>query len=101
MTLFELLLLISSDDVPLWADSHGMIDCRPNTDYLITLRFMSEEDTAETVNLSSPLLIPWYDCEVYFINPSEKKNCIEAWLRWDRYVKDKWADKVKWYNGGQ
>lgn len=96
MTLYDLLLLIDHDSVPLLEDGSGTIDCRPQTTYHITLRFMSEEDTAETVNISSPLLIPWYDCEVYSINPNTE-NTIEAWLRWEKHIKYHWHERIEKY----
>lgn len=96
MTLYDLLLLIDHYSVPLLEDGSGTIDCRPQTTYHITLRFMSEEDTAETVNISSPLLIPWYDCEVYSINPNTE-NTIEAWLRWEKHIKYHWHERIEKY----
>lgn len=98
MTLFELLQLITSnDEVPLVADEEGCIDCVPQSVFKITLRFMSEEETAETVNISSPLLIPWYDCEVYSISPDEtNKYTIEAWLMYDKHIKKHWKNRVLW-----
>lgn len=98
ITLKDLLLLIDHDSVPLLEDGSGTIDCRPQTTYKITLRFMAEEDTAETVNISSPLLIPWYDCEVYSINPDEDDpNSIEAWLRWEKHIKYHYHERIEKY----
>lgn len=96
MTLYELLLLIDSDSVPLLEDGSGTIDCRPQTSYHITLRFMAEQETAETVNISSPLLIPWYDCEVYSINPNTAYS-IDAWLRWEKHIKYHWHERIEKY----
>lgn len=101
MKLYDLLELIGCDEVPLIADENGIVDCRPNSVFRITIRFMSEEETAETVNLSSPLLIPWYDCNVHAISPNDIENSMDVWLEYDSYIESNWPDKVNWRVGAQ
>lgn len=95
MILYDLLNLIHDDCFPLVADEYG-IDSRPNSVFTITLCFMSEEETWETVNIQSAILIPWYLCEVSSINGSDKENDICVWLKDTEYVKKYFSQYIKW-----
>jgi hypothetical protein len=92
--------MICKDQFPLYADSKGVIDCRPQSVFKVAVRFMSDEETTEVVQLSSPLLIPFYDCEVYAIGPYSEE-IIEVWLDYDSFIAERYADKIHWCGGAE
>lgn len=100
MRLIELLKLINRDQFPLVADKFG-IDSRPNCVFTITICFMCEEETWETVNIASEILVPWYDCEVNSIQGSDKNDDILVWLEDTEYIKQHWAHHIKWMEKGE
>ena len=96
LKLYDLLKMIDCSDLelPLHADENGDILCEPQSVYKVTVRFMAEEDTAVTVPISSPLLIPWYDCEVYSFSPNDIEDSMDVWLKYSEYVLKKWSSKI-------
>lgn len=96
MKLYDVLTLIDNNalEIPLYADKNGYISCEPQSVFKVTLRFMAEEETAVTVPISSPLLIPWYDCKVKAINPNDVEDSMDVWLDYSEYVLKKWKTKV-------
>lgn len=89
MTLINLLQLIEGEDhitIPMLADEHGF-DTMPLSDFKVTLCFMSDEETWTTVSTYSEILVPWYDCKVYRIQPDvESDNSICVWLDDTEYL---------------
>ena len=96
MNLYELLNLIEPDSLPLHQTLCGGIDSRPNSTFTITLSFMADTESWITVPVGSEILIPWYDCEVYSINGSDKPDDIQVWLCDTEYVKKFWKRYVCW-----
>lgn len=94
--LYELLKMIDCNDLelPLIADEKRKIACEPQSVYKVTLRFSAEEDAAVTVPISSPLLIPWYDCEVWSFSPNDVDDSMDVWLNFNEYVLKKWSKKI-------
>ena len=54
-------------------------DIRPNSSYKIRLCFMCEEETWICTYPLHPFLIPWYDCDVTSISPSDE-DTLDIWL---------------------
>jgi hypothetical protein len=96
MKLYDILAMIDSSgiELPLYVDEKGYILCVPQSVFKVTLRFMAEDETAVTVPISSPVLIPWYDCPVTAINPNEVEDSMDVWLDYSPYVIRKWKNKV-------
>ena len=96
MKLYDILAMIDSSgiELPLYVDEKGYIPCVPQSVFKVTLRFMAEDETAVTVPISSPVLIPWYDCPVTAINPNEVEDSMDVWLDYSPYVIRKWKNKV-------
>lgn len=96
MKLYEVLAMIDCTglELPLYANERGQIDCAPQSIYKVTIRTMSEGETAVTFPISSPLLIPWYDCKVLGFSPNDVQNSMDVWLDYSRYVLKKWKSKV-------
>jgi hypothetical protein len=96
LNLYELLKMIDCSDLelPLYADEKGKIACEPQSVYKVTLRFSAEENASVTVPISSPLLIPWYDCVVYSFSPNDVEDSLEVWLEYNEYVLKKWSSKI-------
>lgn len=96
MKLYEILKMIDSNDLelPLYVSENDEILCEPQSVYKVTLRFMAEDDTAVTVPISSPLLIPWYDCNVYSFSPNDVPDSMDVWLDYSAYILKKWKSKV-------
>lgn len=94
--LYDLLKMIDCSDLelPLYANEKGEILCEPQSVYKVTLRFMAEDDTAVTVPISSPLLIPWYDCKVWSFSPNDVEDSMDVWLQYSEYVREKWSNKI-------
>lgn len=94
--LYDLLKMIDSSDLelPLYADEKGKIDCEPQSVYKVTLRFSAEKNAAVTVPISSPMLIPWYDCVVYSFSPNDVEDSLDVWLEYNEYVLKKWSSKI-------
>ena len=92
MTLLDILKLIDRDYFPptLEKDKSGSesIDSRPQSVYKVSICFMCEEETWLTTNIANEILVPWYDCEVTSISPSDKYT-IEIWLKDIKYLKEK------------
>jgi hypothetical protein len=95
--LYDVLKLIdsSSIELPLYVDDNGDIPCEPQSVFKVTLRFMAEDETAVTVPISSPLLIPWYDCPITAINPNDVEDSMDVWLDYSKYVIRKWKSKIE------
>ena len=96
LDLYELLKMIDCNDIelPLYADKKGKISCEPQSVYKVTLRFSAEDDAAVTVPISSPVLIPWYDCMVYAFSPNDIEDSMDVWLEYSDYVLKKWNSKI-------
>lgn len=96
MNLYDILKMIDhiSLELPLIVNADGSIPCEPQSVFKVTLRFMAEDETAVTVPISSPLLIPWYDCKVTSFNPNEIEDSMDVWLDYCPYVVKKWKNKV-------
>ena len=96
LKLYDILKMIDCSDLklPLFADKKGDIICEPQSIYKVTLRFMAEDETAVTVPISSPLLIPWYDCNVHSISPNDIPDSMDVWLEYSSYVLKKWKSKI-------
>lgn len=95
MVLFDILKMISRDRLPLSleTDQRGQIsvDSRPDSIYKVTLCFMCEEETWVTTYPENEILIPWYECEVAAISPSDEPNTLEIWLKSAKYLKEKFS----------
>lgn len=89
MTLGELLIMIEGEEyLPLTAelnDNRVSIDCIPSSPFRLMICFMCEEETWIEISTYSPILIPWYDCEVHCIEPYDK-NVIQVWLDSDAFL---------------
>lgn len=96
MNLYDILKMIDSInlELPLIVNADGSIPCEPQSVFKVTLRFMAEDETAVTVPISSPLLIPWYDCKVTSFKPNEIEDSMDVWLDYCPYVVKKWKNKV-------
>ena len=96
MKLYDVLAMIDSTslELPLIVQPDGDIPCEPKSVFKVTLRFMAEDETAVTVPISSPLLIPWYDCNVTAFNPNDVEDSMDVWLDYCPYVVKKWKGKV-------
>lgn len=89
MTLGELLLMIEGEDyLPLTIeinDKRLSIDCIPSSLFKLMICFMCEEETWIEVSTYSPILVPWYDCEVASIEPYDH-DVIQVWLDSDVFL---------------
>lgn len=89
MTLGELLLMIEGEEyLPLTAevnDKRLSIDCIPSSSFKLLICFMCEEETWIEVSTYSPILVPWYDCEVSSIEPYDH-DVIQVWLDSDVFL---------------
>ena len=89
MTLGELLLMIEGEDyLPLTVeinDKRLSIDCIPSSPFKLMICFMCEEETWIEVSTYSPILVPWYDCEVASIEPYDH-DVIQVWLDSDVFL---------------
>ena len=96
MKLYDVLTMIDSSnlELPLIVQANGDIPCEPQSVFKVTLRFMAEDETAVTVPISSPLLIPWYDCKVTSFSPNDIADSMDVWLDYCPYVVKKWKNKV-------
>ena len=74
---------------------HLDLDCRPVINRYVMICFMCEEETWEKYNISSPILIPWYDCTVSSLEPVDDRT-IGVWLSEEKYILDHWKDKVRY-----
>ena len=91
MTLLGILKLIGGSDYfpPTMERKSGKpfdIDTRPQSVFQVTICFMCEEETWLTCNIQNEILIPWYDCEVVGISPSEERYSICVWLNDEEYL---------------
>lgn len=96
LKLYDILKMIDCSDLelPLCATDKCEIPCEPQSVFKVTLRFMAEDETAVTVPISSPLLIPWYDCNVHSISPNDIPDSMDVWLEYSSYVLKKWKSKI-------
>lgn len=96
MKLYEVLAMIdcTSLELPLYANERGQIDCMPQSIYKVTIRTMAEAETAVTFPISSPLLIPWYDCKVLGFSPNDIPDSMDIWLDYNSYILKKWKSKI-------
>lgn len=91
MTLLDILKLIGSPEYfPPTMELNGRkpfdIDTRPQSVFQVTICFMCEEETWLTCNIQNEILIPWYDCEVVGISPSDERYSICVWLNDKEYL---------------
>lgn len=91
MRLIDVLHLIDKQEVPAIK-----FDERIHTDISdkVTLCFDGDEDTWTELPCVHPMLIAWYDCEVYAIEGYEnEKTCgIKCWLKYEDYAKQMLED---------
>lgn len=89
MTLKDLLLMVEGDAyLPLTAEVNDKmlsIDCIPSSPFKLLICFMCEEETWIKVSTYSPILVPWYDCEVSSIEPYDH-DVIQVWLYSDVFL---------------
>lgn len=92
MKLYDILSAMD-DNLPLQVtkNEHGHLElyCIPLSVYRVQICFMSEEETWVNTYPTNPILIPWYDCEVYGIEPSDQHRTLNIWLKDEQYVLDK------------
>ena len=94
MILKELLRLIETDDEFIPEVSEREIYCVPNSVFKITLSPMCEEETWVTLSVYSPLLVPWYRCEVTSITPVDDET-IQVWLRDRDFLLENYKDDIR------
>lgn len=94
MTLKELLRLIEGDDEFIPEITEREIYCVPNSIFKITLSPMCEEETWVTLSVYSPLLVPWYRCEVSGITPVDDAT-IQVWLRDREFLLENYKDDIR------
>lgn len=99
MKLYDVLKLYDGgrNTFPLKYDKYG-IDSRPQTVFKVTLCFMAEEESWLTCNMTSEVLIPWYDCEVTSINPNtddETGTSLCVWMKDLEYIKERYPQYIK------
>lgn len=76
------------------------MDCIPSSNLKVTICFMCEEETWVTAPVNSPILIPWYDCEVSAFNPSYDNHYeLEIWLKHRTYIVERYKDKINYIPG--
>lgn len=99
ISLFEALCLINKYDLPLKVRKCKLgcgysIDCRSNTIFKVNICFMAEEETWITCDITSPILIPWYDCLVTSMYP-ETEEITNIWLEHESYIINNFIDNVE------
>lgn len=94
MILKELLRLIEGDDEFIPEVTGREIYCVPNSIFKITLSPMCEEETWVTLSVYSPLLVPWYRCEVCSITPANDET-IQVWLRDREFLLENYMDDIR------
>lgn len=94
MILKELLRLIETDDEFIPEVSENQIYCVPSSIFKITLSPMCEEETWVTLSVYSPLLVPWYRCEVCAITPVDDAT-IQVWLKDREFLLENYKDDIK------
>lgn len=94
MILKELLRLIETDDEFIPEITECQIYCIPNSIFKITLSPMCEEETWVTLSVYSPLLVPWYRCEISSITPVDDKT-IQVWLRDREFLLENYKDDIR------
>lgn len=85
ITLRELLESMArpGDDLPdKWSKWDNIL--APNYNR-IRLRFAAEAETSVITYVNHPILIPWYDCKVCGIEPSDAA-VINVWLAYEEYM---------------
>lgn len=87
MTLFELIKLVEKDVTPILYEGNYIICYNPGS-IKLTICLSDEEDFWVTCDIANPILIPWYDCKVTCIYPSEDR--LEVWLDGVKYLQDKY-----------
>lgn len=97
MILKELIELIDRDDSfpEITTDSRGRLDiyCPVNCDAHLLICFMCEEETWIRVPISSPILIPFYDCKIKNLYP-EANTDIQVWLEYEKYLFDRYPEHL-------
>ncbi len=94
MTVYDVLFAMDRNEV--WSKEgakNHFGDCRSDTTLKVTLCFMSEEETWVTMELSSPLLVPFYDTEIESLDPRDNEMLIwiadEDWFpTWGKIEKE-------------
>lgn len=84
----DVLELICGSSEPLpdtWVN--GFENIKPDSTYMVCLCFMCEEETWVKTYPTHPLLIPWYDCMVVSITPTDE-DTLEIWLDYEPFVKN-------------
>ncbi len=77
MYLIDVLSLIESD-----MSNGKRTDIRPNSDYEVSIRFMSENETWIQTYPEHPILVPYYQSKVDAITPVDDK-AIAIWIAED------------------
>ena len=84
MKLVDLIRMIDEEDII--TDSMELKDKETDCPYILSnnvytlkLRFMAEEETSIRTICSHPILVPFYQAEVYGITPGDKDE-IEVWI---------------------
>ena len=90
MTLREVLKAVVAYRLPDEMDwySDQSTDFRPQETSRVRIRTMSEDETATETYPGDPLLMPWYDAEVYGLDPDDG-GMLDIWIRYDEYIREK------------
>lgn len=92
MKLYDVLITMD-DELPLQVtkNSHGFLElyCIPHSLYRVNICFMCEDATWVNTYPTSPILIPWYECEVGKISPNDEPYTLNIWVDSEQYVLDK------------
>ena len=95
MILLDVLKMLTIDSVPLRTkiDCLGKtsIECIPETVYAVTLCFEVEEETWVETYPENPILVPWYECEVTAILPSDEPNTLKIFINYEKYLLEKFS----------
>lgn len=80
----EILVLIEGEtEMP---DNHkDFTGILPNSVFRMNICFMAEEETWINTYAAHPILMPWYDCPVAYIQPDEK-NTLNIWLKYKDFL---------------
>ena len=94
MILKELLRLIEGDYEFIPEITENEIYCAPNSIFKITLSPMCEEEAWVTISVYSPLLVPWYRCEVDSITPVDDST-IQVWLKNREFLLENYKNDIR------
>ncbi len=88
MTLREVLKAVVAYELPDEMDWSGDPNFVPQETATVNIRTMAEDETALETYPGNPILIPWYDAEVYGISPADE-NTIDIWIKYREYIREK------------